>query len=1371
MTKVQDYLSLSFRNLGTDELAIQPTTALLGVSDKTDKALRSLGIHTIFDLGVSQLFHTARTLADVVTAHRGPIARFQQIPRELLDAGVDVSRMEDLAHIPLSSLRSLDTNAATRLEESLGISTLDEMGRWAPYLAARAIIEGSLVDSDYLGDPEIPDELVPRFNEYPTEKFFYSVYTIDSAKPGGAFKPLEGPLDLAELDNKEQRLQVRTGAIIRYEQAWMPVGLALGNLLHSLALAPGESTRIAMIDWSRRQGVRTSEDISQTESLANSLMHTRSINEVTQAVAREAQSGFSQMNANSTVSNTAYSGYGVQNANQALAAAGAGAGVGLVAGAGVGAAGGAGVGAIAGLAGAGFTAIPGAIAGGLIGGGAGGLIGMSAGGVGGFLSTAEFGANSDSESTTNTEVVTTTSSTGERELAASMAQNITDRTQQHSSSARNRRATIVQEVWQSESEEITTRAVTNYNHMHALTVQYFEVVQMYRLRTGVDHIQRALYIPMRAIKWSKGNIERYRAILVRNALDVRVITALALPPQTVAFSYPMLGTVDAITARSFLAQNEPNWGLEYAKKAVDGAVASTPLEPWVLPRNVVLDDFQVGRYMRTNSQSSIFQEFEPYGTKATRGAEGAPLSTVQTLEWRLPPRDDDAAEALMTLDVVIRFSYEGSQFFSVFPLLLDLDTYPAATDGITVPIGVLDHAPEESWLVDHLTMFTKHYSRAVWRSVDETDITTLLSDYTFEGQPVIDNIDRKPVAISGQYLVFAYHHMPAREWEEWRSRHGFLANDTTSVELLPMPTGGVFAEAVQGRANSAEKLDLTRFWNWKDSPIPLTAPEIAAVQSGSRATDANLTPGQLQAPIVNNLSVPGVPDPQGMGAVLSAISNGNMFRDMSGIAETRALASDALQQAQAGATAAGEQASANLAQGLAMHSQAIDKILSMFQDLSNQIAGAGFGTMTANLQNVGAKDISSAGAVVNKAAARDVARGMKDGGGSAPVAGVGGSGGASGGGGLSGDGPPSGGTSRGLGGGVTASLEDDAIRTLINGTGPAVSGGASGGGGSNSTVGDDEIVFASTGGGRRDAMLIDTPPRSLVRVVELLAQAEPGQFFRDGQLQRNVTPGEVYGNLLVVFPLAGQLAYFDDADKSLYRTDYNTFFNRIIPLQALAQGGARAAWLDQLARIEFELMVGAIFGVPQIIAIRALSFIHTLNTHPDEAAILMEHFPGLLHELEWLRTNFPTASECLMNEAVWAVFKNMPSSLTTLSAEKWAYLLGRFLKGSIASEGAKNLVLNLTITFSLTLAAFTALTVVPHATVDQIDVEVDNIRNGLSAENMSIDDACLRAAITDMLNHPNPDELRMKLDRIAKSAEALMPAMKKLFLESGSTLI
>jgi hypothetical protein len=65
--------------------------------------------------------------------------------------------------------------------------------------------------------------------------------------------------------------------------------VTLGQLLHSLALAPGESTRIAMVDWYRRTGEMASEEIAETEVLSQSSRQSRSISEITQSVASRDQ--------------------------------------------------------------------------------------------------------------------------------------------------------------------------------------------------------------------------------------------------------------------------------------------------------------------------------------------------------------------------------------------------------------------------------------------------------------------------------------------------------------------------------------------------------------------------------------------------------------------------------------------------------------------------------------------------------------------------------------------------------------------------------------------------------------------------------------------------------------------------------------------------------------------------------------------------------------------------------------------------------------------------------------------------------------------------------------------------------------------------
>src|SRR5690606_17063672 len=105
-------------------------------------------------------------------------------------------------------------------------------------------------------------------------------------------------------------------------------------------------------------------------------------------------------------------------------------------------------------------------------------------------------------------------SLGNRSVAASMSQNINDRTEQHSTSVRNRGATAVREVSQSEHEQVSTRIVANYNHMHALTIQYYEIVQVYRVATRLHTAERCLFIPVERILFSGPNgdqlIDRFR---------------------------------------------------------------------------------------------------------------------------------------------------------------------------------------------------------------------------------------------------------------------------------------------------------------------------------------------------------------------------------------------------------------------------------------------------------------------------------------------------------------------------------------------------------------------------------------------------------------------------------------------------------------------------------------------------------------------------------------------------------------------------------------------------------------------------------------------------------------------------------------------
>jgi hypothetical protein len=84
------------------------------------------------------------------------------------------------------------------------------------------------------------------------------------------------------------------------------------------------------------------------------------------------------------------------------------------------------------------------------------------------------------------------------------------------------------------------------------------------------------------------------------------------------------------------------------------------------------------------------------------------------------------------------------------------------------------------------------------------------------------------------------------------------------ASVISLPTHGVLGEAVLGCCPSAEKIDLTRFWNWQDAPSD-AAPTIAPVSlpTGSASLTTGLTaPNSLGAlpSLINNVMTAPAPN-------------------------------------------------------------------------------------------------------------------------------------------------------------------------------------------------------------------------------------------------------------------------------------------------------------------------------------------------------------------------------------------------------------------------------------------------------------------------------------------------------------------------------
>jgi hypothetical protein len=899
----QDGLRQSSVNLDPLAALRAPISVLLGVTPAVADLLRPLGASTVLDLATLPLFTAAHEIVEAANRRgSGAVARLDSVPLGYVTE--NAPRDPDaLAGAELTALRGVSDALAQQLHTVLQIETVGDLGRWLPFNFARQILQAATRTSDAEADPAA--ELVPRMGEYPTERCFYTTMLIDQVTTTASQDlTTAGAIDVAPAASADFGFNApAVGARLTFSQSWFAHGVTLGNLLHSVALAPGESTRIAVVDWTRQTRTSGTESITESERLTASTSHNRAVSEVQEAVATEAQRGFSHTESTATTKQ-------------------------------------------------------------------GGLA------IGGVIGPVLFGGSA-SAGKTSTTADSFSSSFGSRELAASMSQKVMDATQQAASSVRDRRASLVTEVSESEHESVSTRILANYNHMHALTVQYYEVIEIYRVVVDLMQVERCLFVPMKLVQFDEASIRRFQGALADAALTRRARELLTgefgtVRLTAVAPSRPFRGVVDArgdigpVRSLARLAArrppgDDPGEPTPEPEEPPEPPPPTPPRPPRPPAPGLGEYDFsELARAARIAGvdvvrpgSTDVFlprdaallgvlilfnDALVPATGVMVRLSDAAqPVAFVHNgIDW-LSPRAialESASEIVLTTNastptgagrMTLQLAYHGA----LFPVTIPIQLAPNAT----ATVCRLSDLAVGSELLDHLRANRLHYSQAVWRSLDASTIALLLSRFVFEGRPVADLVDPQPLMMAGNYVVLR---MPAfttrrdaapeprpatgamaaaREaWSRSLDERGLIFGPrSTSEQLVPIPTGGVFAEAVLGRSNSAERLDATRFWNWQDSPIPLAPPEIAAINLQSRAQPVDARPGQLGQPVLNIVNPTPLPDPTGVGASLAAIQNGNMFRDMSGLAATVGLAQAVAGNSASAAASAGQLANANLA--------------------------------------------------------------------------------------------------------------------------------------------------------------------------------------------------------------------------------------------------------------------------------------------------------------------------------------------------------------------------------------------------------------------------------------------------------------------------
>ena len=171
----------------------------------------------------------------------------------------------------------------------------------------------------------------------------------------------------------------------------------------------------------------------------------------------------------------------------------------------------------------------------------------------------------------------------------------------------------------------------------------------------------------------------------------------------------------------------------------------------------------------------------------------------------------------------------------------------------SIPILKLADLQRIEATLQHVATETMHYSQCVWASLSDNERVLMLDQYTVEMDfqrsqyyakpdkqtaggkksdevkvPLLNCINvKKMLGFYGNCMIFPFTYpeelaeklgKTSAEVQEslYRYHTSCFRVPSTSISL---PTEGMIGEAVLGETNVSEEIDLTRFWNWKDSPI------------------------------------------------------------------------------------------------------------------------------------------------------------------------------------------------------------------------------------------------------------------------------------------------------------------------------------------------------------------------------------------------------------------------------------------------------------------------------------------------------------------------------------------------------------------------
>lgn len=738
------------------------------------------------------------------------------------------------------------------------------------------------------------------------------------------------------------------GYVVKMAQHWMPSGLSLGNLVYSLPLAPGEQQRVAVFEQIQTASVFEKETLDVEEQQSFSQITDASTQAVFASSFDEASRGSSHYDSVST-SQGSGGAWGV--------------GGGILAG------------------------VP---------------------GLGGFLGAGGGGSSSSGVSTSSGNSSQTLD--GARNYVSSAAEDLHNSVQRQASARRRVQRTGMRLATASDRETAVTKVITNNNRMHALTIQYWEVLRNFEVTTSVDGVTLVCFVPLEVIRFlpdgqpimlgdaqiSKREdiIKRYSQIakhadilhrrvpadlrygidllmefisnpeaefakqddLAENTVEVSV-TARLLPHETIYAAIttknsgrfgpiPLAGYVKelpdrftdashayATTSELFKALQE-NYRDNLNPVPVRAAFA---LPDWFalheitgieLTRSFNSFTYQLNPKDGDPAKEIVKQLATAEGMEALSKSGGIPAYLQMEVDAilngvRLDPNrleSEFGGPTVLQVEMMLKTKPEVAPFHLInesSAFYLPSTPYPMAALR-QVPVLKYSDLLKIEKLLQHVVHDPVTYSKFVWQSLTAEERAIMLEGYTIgvpsdgipdESQniPLLNCVANQVLGFYGNAMVMPFNIPPdlagmltddSDKEEKAPFTTGVIQNALTEfhrkafsppISHITLPTRGVLGEAVLGTSPSAEKIDLTRFWNWQDSPIA-QASDIGTIDlnRGSSLVSGMEGPKALTglSPMIANINA--TPASEG-GELVKALIAGANTKDLPDITGSKEL--------------------------------------------------------------------------------------------------------------------------------------------------------------------------------------------------------------------------------------------------------------------------------------------------------------------------------------------------------------------------------------------------------------------------------------------------------------------------------------------------